>query len=75
MTRRSLSAAVFIFSISCLAQLIFHPSTHAQTDPQRAEILLNAIEKRLEVKEAEPGDVDSSDVQRLAAWVAEQKQS
>jgi tetratricopeptide (TPR) repeat protein len=48
---------------------------YAQTNPKRAEILMDAIEEWLEDKETEPGDIDPSDVQRLAAWVAQQKKS
>lgn len=48
---------------------------YAQSNPQRAEILMTAIEKWLADKKTDPGDLDPGDVQRLADWVEQQKRS
>lgn len=47
---------------------------YRQTRPDRAEVLMTAIEQWLDDKQAEPGAVDPADVQRLADWVEQQKQ-
>lgn len=47
---------------------------YAHTNPARAEILMSAIESWLADKKTDPGEIDPADVQRLADWVARQKQ-
>lgn len=49
-------------------------SDYRQTNPDRAEILMTAIERWLDEKRTDPGTVDPADVQRLADWVTQQKQ-
>ena len=47
---------------------------YVQTNPARAEIMMSAIEEWLAEKRVDPGDLDPADVERLAAWVTQQKQ-
>jgi tetratricopeptide (TPR) repeat protein len=47
---------------------------YAETNPERAAVLMTAIEDWLAAKTANPGDLDPADIQRLADWVAQQKQ-
>ena len=47
---------------------------YSQSNPARAEILMAEIKEWLASKEANPGDLDPADLQRLAEWVAQQSQ-
>jgi tetratricopeptide (TPR) repeat protein len=49
-------------------------SDYVQSNQARAEILMSAIENWLTDKKTDPGDLDPADLQRLADWVALQKQ-
>jgi tetratricopeptide (TPR) repeat protein len=47
---------------------------YAETNPERAAVLMTAIETWLAAKTANPGDLDPADIRRLADWVEQQKQ-
>jgi tetratricopeptide (TPR) repeat protein len=43
--------------------------------PERAAILMEVMNEWLAAKQADPGDLDPADVQRLADWIAQQEGS
>ncbi len=50
-------------------------TSYAEAGSARAPILMDAIEKWLAAKEADPGDMDPANVERMADWIAEQSSS
>lgn len=50
-------------------------TSYAEDDSPRASILMDEMRKWLAAKQADPGDLDPADVERLADWIAQQEQS
>lgn len=48
---------------------------YAESQPARAQILMTAIKQWLAAKRSNPGDLDPADIERLAAWIAQQERA
>lgn len=63
-----------LLALNMLGNVTGAYTDYAESNPTRAEVLMTAIENWLADKKTDPGELDPADVQRLADWVALQKQ-
>jgi len=63
-----------LLALNMLGNVTGAYTDYAQSNTTRAEILMTAIENWLADRRTDPGELDPADVERLADWVALQKQ-